>query len=143
MKLRYARIMGITWAAVLLVTIMVVPAVAYSPSVDLSRGAAPLWAIRAQQNPTPTATTSTAEGAQGDPTASPVTVEPANDSGDAIRQRVYSTAIAGAVIAVSTLILLWAYTALSDPVRRHRASTRIRQLRREERRDRTRRRQRE
>jgi hypothetical protein len=146
MKLRYPRIVGITCSAVLLYAILAVPAGAYSPSAPPDSGAVTVLSSKFEQNPTPTAAPTTTEGSQsldGDPASTSVTVEPVSDTGDAIRERILSTAIAGAAIAASTLLLLWVYVTLSDPVRRHRTSMRIKQLRREERRDRARRRQRQ
>lgn len=143
MKLRYPRIMRTIWAAILLVAILAVPAGADSQSGDLGSGTASGLARRSQQYATPIATVTTAEGSHSDPAASSFNTAPGSDSGDAIRQRVFSTAISGAAIALSALLLLWVYVTLRDPIRRHRASMRIRQFRREERKDRARRRQRQ
>ncbi len=62
------------------------------------------------------------------------------DTGDIIRQRVFTTLTAAVSITACLLLLVWGYITLRDPLRRHRSAMRIRHLRREERRSRHRRR---
>ena len=59
-------------------------------------------------------------------------------TGSVIRRRVFTALAGGAVIAACLLLFLWAYVTLRDPFRRHRASVRMRQMRRDERRSRRR-----
>jgi hypothetical protein len=61
------------------------------------------------------------------------------DTGDVIRQRIYSTLAAAAVLTVCSLLLLGAYVSLRDPLRRHWTEIRMREQRRQERRSRHRR----
>lgn len=101
----------------------------------------PTHEISRQQTATPTPeAAATGQHSQG--SADPSSLESLSvaETGSVIRGRVFAALAAGAVIAACLLLLLWAYVTLRDPVRRHRASIRMRQLRREERRNRRRRR---
>ena len=61
------------------------------------------------------------------------------DHGDVIRRRVFTVMVVAAGGTACLLVLLWAYASLRDPYLRRRASLRLRQERREERRSRHRR----
>jgi hypothetical protein len=92
-----------------------------------------------QQDATPTPEpAATVQPSQG--SIDPSNLESISDAatGSVIRRRVFSALAAGAVIAACLLLLLWAYVTLRDPFRRHRASVRMRQMRRDERRNRRR-----
>ena len=92
-----------------------------------------------QQGVTPTPeAAATVQPSQGSLDSSSIESISAAATGSVIRRRVYLALAAGTVIAACLLLLLWAYVTLRDPVQRHRASMRMRQLRREERRSRRR-----
>lgn len=142
MKLPHPRIVGTFWTALTLAAILTAPAGAYTQTnVPSTGGADVVSAHQFTQNPTPVVTaTAAAEPPDADANPMPVSsgTRQGDDTGDTIRQRVFGTAIAGAAIAAGTLLLLWAYVTLRDPIGKYRASMRIWQQRREERRDRTR-----
>ncbi len=125
---------------ILLVAIMPAPAGAFPQSTRSNRGDIDYSADRFVNHPASIATPSATVVPGEDSTDPPIEAQAGGANGETIRKRVLGMTIAGAVIASLSLLLLWIYSLLRDPVRRHRASTRIRQLRREERRERARRR---
>ncbi len=102
-----------------------------------------------QSNSTPAVTTptpepeATSQASAEDDASGSIETQPSEDTGDIIRRRVFTTIAIAAAVTACLLLLLWAYVTLADPLRRRRAAMKIRQMRREERRSRLRRRPRQ
>jgi hypothetical protein len=140
MKHPRSRIIVPICIAILMVSIMPAPAGAVPRSItsdgDNVENSTGGYENRPASIATPSPTATSGDGSE-DPSAES---KPGEATGEIIRRRVLGMTVAGAAIAAVSLLLLWVYNMLRDPLRRHRASTRIRQLRREERRERARRR---
>jgi hypothetical protein len=139
MKLPRHPMMAISWAAILLVAVLTATVTVHAHGSDPTMGVA-ATSPRNAPNPPPIATPTATASSESDQGSASADAQQPNETGDIIRQRVIRTAIAGSAVAAGLLLLLWVYTSLRDPIQRHRASMRIRQLRREERKDRARRR---
>jgi hypothetical protein len=133
----YSLIMVRRWGLICLVAILAALSNAFM-SFDGEREAMPSASIPAAVTPIPESeVTSQAPGEDDASTQS------SEDNGDIIRQRIITIMITAIAITAGLLLLLWAYVTVGDPFRRRRAASRIRQLRREERKSRLRRRRRQ